>query len=144
VKRLDLCADVGALPDNSFDLILHNHVLQLFSWNIETVLCRLDRVLSPGGIHLFSVPMRVDLTIEDTSPDLSPKELLKRFEQEDHLRIFGVFDVTILLNKVRSQEAVMFDFRNSFDEEYLNLYGIPPDSLTRPTSSSMFIWRKPE
>jgi len=143
VKRFDLCTDLWSTPDAAFDLILHNHVLEHLSCSMEMVFRQLDRVLSPGGAHLFSVPLRGDYTQEDISPDLSPEERRKRFGQEDHLRIFGVRDLTALLRQIWGQEQVLFDFRDVFDEGYLTQSGISPDILTMTTSHSMFLRHKP-
>jgi SAM-dependent methyltransferase len=76
-------------PDNSFDVILCNHVLEHVRDDIQCM-SELRRVLATGGLVIMQVPLDRDLetTIED--PDLEdPEERRRRFGQYDHVRLHG-------------------------------------------------------
>jgi SAM-dependent methyltransferase len=140
VEHFDLCNDTLKLPDASFGLILHNHVLEHLPCRIEGVLTELDRILAPGGIHMFSIPIKGSVTIEDLSPELSPQERRARFGLEDHMRVFGS-DVVPMLKRLWQQDTVLFDF--SYSEEAFITAGIPIFSVFKPTAHSMFVRQKP-
>lgn len=75
--------------DNSFDLILCNHVLEHISED-RKAMAELFRVLKPGGFAILQVPISMKLkeTYEDESIT-EPKEREKYFGQFDHVRIYG-------------------------------------------------------
>lgn len=77
------------LPDNKFDIILCNHVLQQVPEHIKA-LNELSRILKPGGWAIIQAPvarkldaMDEDLTIND------PREKRQRFGSTLHCRIYG-------------------------------------------------------
>ncbi len=87
----DVKADICALPfkDNSFDVILCNHVLEHIPEDSKA-LSELYRVLKPSGWGIFQIPQ--DLTREVTFEDNSitdKKERAKIFGQYDHVRVYG-------------------------------------------------------
>jgi Methyltransferase domain len=53
VSRLDACTDLVNMPSASFDLILHNHVLEHVPCSVEAVLTEMTRLLAPSGWHFF-------------------------------------------------------------------------------------------
>lgn len=74
-------------PDESFDAIICNHVLEHVP-DDRKALSELHRVMKPGGWGSIQVPMdgattREDLTVTD------PRERLRLFGQEDHVRQYG-------------------------------------------------------
>lgn len=76
-------------PDNHFDVIICNHVLEHIPDDHQAML-ELFRVLKPQGWAILQVP--IDLNREVTFEDLSvtsPEEREKLFGQKDHLRIYG-------------------------------------------------------
>lgn len=80
--------DVTKLPfaDGSFDAIICLHVLE----HVEDDLSAMQefrRVLTPEGLAVLQVPIGGDTTIED--PVTDPRERLKRYGQEDHVRLYG-------------------------------------------------------
>lgn len=89
VHAIDLCKDLKSLEDDSFDVIIHSHVLQQLPCSVDGVFAELERILSPGGHHLACVPIRGDVTVEELSPDLSDKDRVEQFGQADRIRIFG-------------------------------------------------------
>lgn len=87
----DVKADICALPfeDNSFDIILCNHVLEHIP-DDQKAMEELYRVMKPGGWGVFQVPqdLRRKVTFEDDSIT-DKKERARIFGQYDHVRIYG-------------------------------------------------------
>jgi SAM-dependent methyltransferase len=81
--------DITAIPDPdaSFDVILCSHVLEHVP-DDRQALCELARVLKPTGWALLIVPLAAGPTVEDAAVT-DPQERLRRFGQEDHVRIYG-------------------------------------------------------
>ncbi|WP_425234452.1 class I SAM-dependent methyltransferase [Ulvibacterium sp.] len=87
----DVKADICNLPfkDNSFDVILCNHVLEHIPDDTKAMQ-ELYRVLKPNGWGIFQIPQ--DLRREKTFEDDSITDRRKRaeiFGQYDHVRIYG-------------------------------------------------------
>tara|TARA_R110002049_G_scaffold696_6_gene4278 strand:+ start:9554 stop:10225 length:672 start_codon:yes stop_codon:yes gene_type:complete len=87
----DVKADICALPfpDNSFDVIFCNHVLEHIPDDTKAMQ-ELYRVLRPGGWGIFQIPQ--DLSRQKTFEDDSitdRRERAKIFGQYDHVRIYG-------------------------------------------------------
>lgn len=87
----DVKADICNLPfaDNSFDIILCNHVLEHIPDDTKAMQ-ELYRILKPGGMGIFQVPQ--DLNRATTFQDDSitdPKERTLLFGQYDHVRVYG-------------------------------------------------------
>ncbi|UBM58925.1 class I SAM-dependent methyltransferase [Marinilongibacter aquaticus] len=76
-------------PENSFDVIFCNHVLEHVN-DFEKACKELYRVLKPGGWAIMQSPqdMRMPHTLEDPSIT-DPRERERVFKQADHLRLFG-------------------------------------------------------
>ncbi|WP_420321804.1 class I SAM-dependent methyltransferase [Flagellimonas sp.] len=87
----DVKADICNLPfdDNSFDVILCNHVLEHIPDDTKAMQ-ELYRVLKPGGWGVFQIPQDLnrDKTFEDDSIT-DKKERAQIFGQYDHVRIYG-------------------------------------------------------
>ncbi len=87
----DVKADICNLPfdDNSFDVILCNHVLEHIPDDTKAMQ-ELFRVLKPGGMGIFQIPQ--DLSRTSTFSDDSitdKKERASLFGQYDHVRVYG-------------------------------------------------------
>jgi predicted SAM-dependent methyltransferase len=87
----DVKADICNLPfeDNSYDLILCNHVLEHIPDDTKAMQ-ELFRVLKPGGMGIFQIPQELSRAAtfsDDTITD--PKERAKIFGQYDHVRVYG-------------------------------------------------------
>ena len=74
-------------PDKSFDVIICNHVLEHIV-DDKKAMHELYRVLKPGGWGTINVPMSGDKTLEDPTIK-DPKDRLRIFGQEDHVRFYG-------------------------------------------------------
>ncbi len=94
--KLDLC-NINQ-PDNSWDWIVCNHVLEHVD-NYQTALHELYRVLKPGGTLIISFPIQSSLptVIEETvHTKENIKKRLQLYGQADHLRVFGKDSKNIL------------------------------------------------
>ena len=83
--------------EESFDIIYCSHVLEHIEDDIKAM-SELYRVLKQNGFALLMVPILREKTFEDYSIK-NPKDRLKVFGQEDHVRIYG-FDFIERLKSV--------------------------------------------
>ncbi len=77
-------------PENHFDVVLCNHVLEHVQDDIKAM-SEIYRVLKPGGWAIMQVPFFSpvpEITYEDSSIT-NPREREKAFGQSDHVRMFG-------------------------------------------------------
>ncbi|GMQ30439.1 class I SAM-dependent methyltransferase [Algoriphagus confluentis] len=76
-------------PDDSFDVIFCNHVLEHVEDDIRAC-SEFNRVLKPSGWGILQSPVyKMDKTLEDKSVT-DPAEREKLFGQRDHVRKFGL------------------------------------------------------
>ena len=76
-----------AFPQESFDAVICNHVLEHVP-DDRRAMAELLRVLRPGGWGLLMAPLRDEPTDED--PGVSdPQERIRRFGQHDHVRWYN-------------------------------------------------------
>ena len=98
VLKLDLTSI--DLADESVDVVFCNHVLEHVP-NDSQAMSEVLRVLKPGGFALFMVPLYIDLETSYENPAITtPRERLKHFDQEDHVRKYEPRDF-----KKRLQQA---------------------------------------
>lgn len=118
----DIKADICDLPfeDNSFDVILCNHVLEHIPDDTKAMK-ELYRILNKGGWGIFQIPQDLnrDKTFEDNSIT-DKKERAKIFGQYDHVRIYG----KDYFNKLRSIgfKVDEVDFTSSLSDEEIQRY----------------------
>ena len=74
-------------PDASFDVVYCSHVLEHVP-DDRKALREFHRVLKRDGWAIILVPITVSRTIEDPT-ETDPKERLRRFGQDDHVRRYG-------------------------------------------------------
>ena len=104
----DLKLDIQAtgLADNSYDVVICNHVLEHVD-DFMTALREVKRILAPGGILICSFPMSPDIEFVDEDKSITtPEGRLMCYGQSDHVRLFGMkadrfiteagFDVTFI------------------------------------------------
>ncbi len=92
VAPADLKLDIQntKLPDQSYDAIFCNHVLEHVD-DFRKALKELYRILRFGGYLICSFPMDPNVEVIDETEDiLSETERIRRFGQVDHKRIFGM------------------------------------------------------
>lgn len=87
--KADIKMDITDIqfPDNAFDIVYCSHVLEHVPDDRKAML-EFWRVLKPDGWAIIMVP----ITAEDTNEDPSvtdPKERLRLYGQEDHVRRYG-------------------------------------------------------
>ncbi|MHA7863819.1 class I SAM-dependent methyltransferase [Flagellimonas marinaquae] len=118
----DVKADICDLPfdDNSFDVILCNHVLEHIPDDTRAMQ-ELLRVMKPGGWGIFQIPQ--DLKREQTFEDntiTDRKERARIFGQYDHVRIYGRDYFDKLRNIGFTVEEV--DYTNKLPKEDVEKY----------------------
>jgi SAM-dependent methyltransferase len=118
----DVKADICDLPfdDNSFDVILCNHVLEHIPDDTKAIQ-ELYRVMKPGGWGIFQIPQ--DLKREQTFEDntiTDRKERARIFGQYDHVRIYGRDYFDKLRSVGFSVEEV--DYTNTLPKEDVEKY----------------------
>jgi SAM-dependent methyltransferase len=138
VSHLDACRDLRQMTSASFDLILHNHVLEHLPCSVEAVLVEMTRLLAPDGWHFLSVPFRRAKTEEDLG-DVAPERRTELFGQFDHMRIFGTKDFPELLSSRFGIERVRAEDWLSTDE--ILGAGIPFRDPDRIDGNSIFAGR---
>lgn len=99
VKRIDLCRDLTAFCSESFDIVIHNHVLEHLECDYKEVLRQLDRLVAPRGVHAFTVPF-MDSGFFRESFSFNEAARLEHFGQTDHVRVFGTQDLTSTIGSV--------------------------------------------
>jgi SAM-dependent methyltransferase len=139
VRPFDITCDLVKLPSCSFDLIIHNHVLEHVRGDVESVLSEFERILAPGGHHYFSVPIRGDETRENLSDDLPLAERLKQFGQADHYRLFGRRSLPEMLDRVwGAQERHHVEPLELFARSELEVAAIPQDAWSGISGHTIF------
>jgi SAM-dependent methyltransferase len=121
----DIKASICDLPleNNTFDLILCNHVLEHIPEDLKAMQ-ELFRVLKKGGVLIAQVPIEETrlTTFEDQSiTDKATRT--KIFGQYDHVRIYGTDYYKRLENVGFKVEAV--DFLNELSEKEIVQYALP-------------------
>jgi hypothetical protein len=139
IRPIDLCTDLVKIPSNSFDLIIHNHVLEHLPCDTEGVLREFERVLAPGGHHFLSVPVSGEETREDLSGDLLPAERTLLFGQADHYRVFGRKSLKALFDAVwGTREQHHIEPAGLFTTEELRRAAIPQEAWSGVGSHTIF------
>lgn len=92
VRRIDLCEDLESLSPASFDIVLHNHVLEHVACDYRAVAAHLHRLLKPGGLHIFSIPF-LDGGFREALGERTEEDRTAAFGQWDHMRIFSPVDL---------------------------------------------------
>lgn len=125
--------DITAIQfgDNHFDVIVCNHVLEHVMADAKAM-AECFRVMKPGGIGVFSVPL--DETREETwnPPPGTPQEEIARICGRTHVRLYGR-DFAALL-AARGFEVELITFTPEEAERH---------RLTAPRGDKVYIARKP-
>ena len=141
VGRLDLCQDLAAMPTGSITAMCHVHVLEHVRCNSALVLQQINRVIAPGGYHVFGVPFFSKRFREDLSDELSNDDRLQMFGHEDHVRSFGHQDFQLMFDgSFEGMEPV--DLRQLIPADDLERANVPPRALQTNNSHSLFVYRK--
>lgn len=142
VRYLDLCTDTESLPDDHYDIILHNHVMEHIPCNVTAVLYHLHRSLAPSGLHMFSIPLP-NAQSQESFEDLTPQEREQRFHQHDHVRIFGREDIHKTLGMLfELKDQLRLSLVDLFDVETLRSINIPKNRWHDFSGANLFMLRK--
>ncbi|MDX2382246.1 MAG: methyltransferase domain-containing protein [Acidimicrobiia bacterium] len=141
VERLDLCRDLDAIADRSFDLIVHSHVLEHVPCNYTYVLFHLHRLLAEEGRIVCCIPFLPGHYGSDTSSDLTDDQRNERYGQWDHVRRFGTDDLDLSLGRVYDLPET-YDARNLVSEQALSAANVPPHAWTGFTPHSVLVLAK--
>ena len=125
----DVKADICALPfeDNSYDLILCNHVLEHIPNDLKAMK-ELYRVLKPRGTAILQVPLEEDRenTFEDDSIT-DQQERTRIFGQYDHVRVYG-HDYYNRLQKA-GFKATPVDYIKEVTEGDIKRFALPTERI---------------
>lgn len=133
-ERIDLCTDLPSLPENEFDIIIHNHVIEHLACDLGPVMAEFRRILKPGGRMFFSMPIQGGKkTIEDFG-EMTPQQRKRRFGQDNHMRLFGRLDAETILHEWLG-EGLTVDA-----DWFMHRFGAP----RRPVNGhTIFLYTKP-
>lgn len=88
--KLKMPENFEIFPDDYFDLILHNHVLEHIPGDYHAHMEQFHRILKPGGQMIFTIPLCSSRkTCQGGELMNSDDERLAAFGQKDHYKIFG-------------------------------------------------------
>jgi SAM-dependent methyltransferase len=141
VMKLDLSALSLAEHYDKFGAIIHSHVLEHVRAPLDRIIRESNKMLKPGGLHIFQVPIDSKWYREDMDPDLPLSIRAKEFTQHDHCRVFGSLDFDDRVTR----HFVGFgrlDLEDVLDEDDLRDASVPASSLTKLTGHSVFAFRK--
>lgn len=140
IERFDLGTDIFNLPENAYDLIVHNHVLEHPECNYTVVLLKLAKALTDKGVMLFTVPI-LPGHFSDELIKLSYEEKVAHFGPMIHVRRFGSDFLQETLGMIfRLNET--YDLTKRFAEDVLREANIPEHHWRSYTGASVFEVRK--
>ena len=131
--KLTFPDNFDVFPDDYFDYVIHNHVLEHIPGLFRNHLSEFARIIKPWGYHIFTIPgpdLKSD-TVEGGELLRSGDERLSKFGQVDHVRKFGK-DLMTALEELPNGEF-SFDNLTKADRAAINV---------APNSNRVLIWRK--
>lgn len=140
VRRFDITKDLESIDDESFDLVLHIHVLEHVPCSIAYVLFHIHRILDRNGLHVFSIPVFRGSWDECFDANVSREERIRRFGQDDHVRKFGMDDIGNTIGKIVDMTGLLsFDARRDFSAEQLTENNIPAYLWSSPQNAPIML-----
>jgi ubiquinone/menaquinone biosynthesis C-methylase UbiE len=141
---IDLSKSLIQFEDNYFDLIIHNHVLEHVPHDVGLIFSELNRILKPGGMHFFSIPISGEWTRENLSKDIDDSYRQKNFGQHDHVRIFGWKSMRDLLQSIcTNYDGLPLRPIQHFTSEELERACIPRVAWDGVSGHSVYGYQKP-
>lgn len=119
INLMDLICE----KSNSYDFIIHSHVLEHIDCNLAYPLFHLHRMLKYNGRHIFIVPF-INGAYEESFTELPDEIRTQRFGQFDHIRNFGNADINKHLGRLLALPA-NFDASLDFSTDTLRTCNIP-------------------
>ena len=120
--------DLTALPApaGSFDLIICFHILEHIP-DDRRAIGELYRVLAPGGCALVQTPFHEAPTLEHPDAlEVSPAERLRRYGQEDHVRVYNAAELGGRLRE-GGFDTELKEARELFSEKEIKRLGLQPE-----------------
>lgn len=108
-------------PEQSFDIILCSHVLEHIQ-DDQQAMKEIYRVLNNNGFAILIVPISNDKTTFEDPSIVDPKERLKYFGQEDHVRVYGLDYIDRLRNA--GFKVSVTSVKDLCSEKMANLMGL--------------------
>lgn len=142
VLRMDLCNDLAKLEPASFDIVLHNHVLEHVACDYQTVAADLHRLVRPGGLHIFSIPF-MEGGFREALDDRTDEYRTTHFGQSDHMRIFSPSDLQQTVGKVLPL-AEDYDATRLVPAERLVAINVPETTWRGFNNNTLFVLEKAE
>jgi|TARA_R110002049_G_scaffold3836_3_gene28160 SAM-dependent methyltransferase len=113
-------------PDNSFDVVFCNHVLEHVADDLKAC-AEINRVLKPNGWGIIQSPVyEQEITLEDNSIT-DPKEREKVFGQSDHVRKYGK-DYAKRLSQ-SGLKVLENNFVRNLPEELIKKHALPENEI---------------
>lgn len=139
--KFDLCVDAEKLEKDSYDYVIHSHVMEHVPCNWTMVLLFLHRALKYSGHHVFCMPILQGQYEESLWP-LSEDEATRRFGQNDHVRRIGVSDLSKTLGMIFKGDLNRHIIGACFSEEVLDEANVPENQRWTLNSSTIFVFGK--
>lgn len=141
VKKFDLCKEAESLSPNTYDYIIHSHVLEHLPCNWTMVLLFLHRALKQNGQHIFCMPI-LGGEYEESLKPLSADEAVRRFGQNDHVRKIGRSDLDKTLGMIFKGDLRRHILGNRFSDNELDAVNVPESERRTLNSSTVFVFGK--
>ena len=141
VTYFDIPKQIHTLPDQHFDLIIHNHVLEHLRCSDVYVVYHIHRALKPRGTHIFSVPIWPGKYYKSDFNETDPCKLLEKFGQKDHVSLYGSEDFELGLGACLNI-GNNYNIEDYLDPDDLDHNNIPACFRSGLNGSSVFMKRK--
>lgn len=140
VDRVDLCTDLETFQKEKYDIVIHNHVLEHVHCDFRNVLRKIDRLVKPGGIHVFSLPFMLG-GYREALYGLTEHQRVDLLGQHDHVRVFSPDDFATVISSV-FEPPPRYDATSLIPPERLRQIGIPTYQWYGFNNNSVFFLEK--
>ncbi|GCD77489.1 SAM-dependent methyltransferase [Thermaurantimonas aggregans] len=115
------------LPDNTYDVVFCNHVLEHVNDDIRCMQ-EIRRIMKPGGWAIMQVPLDINRSETFSDPTITDRAERERiFGQYDHVRVYGT-DYPRRLEQAGFKVEV-FDVKKLLTPEQIDRFRVQPDEL---------------
>ena len=139
-RKIDLTFDAARMESETYDLIIHSHVMEHIPCNITAVLFHLHRALKPDGMQICCIPFAPNRRYEEALEALPAEEATTRFGQHDHVRRIGALDADKTIGMLFTLPE--YDLRHWASEATLLAHNIPPYAWTGLTPHTILVLDK--